>query len=350
MPPLNRAILQSLLPAFAALAAACVLLRIVVGVSGARLEIVRLRKLHRSEEGAVQSLSFVLTLPLFIMIVMFIVQVSQLMIGIMGVHYATFAAARAAIVWTPARVVGNTLGESEEIENQLQSPLSSERPINLTFTGSRTDFEGAQAYTSYKLEKILGAATLATAPVSPSRQMVEPINCSQCGVQAWAFQAMYQQLVSSTLSNSRITQRLLNKLSYAYWNTRVELAFFDKDTQEGPTYNPRELVLFDGLPQRNDEGEWIRDWVPHEVGWQDPLRLTVTHDFALLPGPGRFLAKFIVRANGEPDRVSSRVEVRGGSGDDVPWTRPAYTVPISASATLTNEGFKPLLPYEQNID
>ena len=110
------------------------------------------------------------------------------------------------------------------------------------------------------------------------------------------------------------------------------------------------LVLFDGLPQRNDEGEWIRDWVPHEVGWQDPLRLTVTHDFALLPGPGRFLAKFIVRADGEPDRVSSRVEIRGGSGDDVPWTRPAYTVPISASATLTNEGFKPLLPYEQNID
>lgn len=347
---LNRAILQSLLPAFAALAAAFVLLRIVVGVSGARLEIVRLRKLHCSEEGAVQSLSFVLTLPLFIMIVMFIVQVSQLMIGIMGVHYATFAAARAAIVWTPARVVGNTLGETEEIENALQSPLRTERPINLTFTGSQTDFEGTQAYTSYKLEKVLGAATLATAPVSPSRQMVDPVNCSQCGVQAWAFQAMYQQLVPSTRGSSRITQRLLNKLSYAYWNTRVELAFFDKDTQEGPTYNPRELVLFDGLPQRNDEGEWIRDWVPHEVGWQDPLRLTVTHDFALLPGPGRFLAKYIVRANGEPDRVSSRVEVRGGSGDDVPWTRPAYTVPISASATLTNEGFKPLLPYEQNID
>lgn len=322
----------------------------MVGVSGARLQITRLRKLHRSEEGAVQSLSFVLTLPLFIMIVMFIVQVSQLMIGIIGVHYATFAAARAAIVWTPARIVGNTLGEAEEIENELQPPLRTGTPINLTFTGSGTDFEGAPGYTSYKLEKILGAAAMATAPVSPSRQMVDPISCSQCGIQAWAFQAMYQQLVSSTQNRSRISQRLLNKLSYAYWNTRVELAFLDKDTQEGPTYNPRELVLFDGLPQRNDEGEWIRDWVPHEVGWQDPLRLTVTHDFALLPGPGRFLAKFIVRADGQPDRVSRRVEIRGAPGDSVPWVRPAYTVPISASATLTNEGFKPLLPYEQNID
>ena len=347
---LNRAILQALLPALAALAAAFILLRLVVGLSRARLEIARLGKLHRSEEGAVQSLSFVLTLPLFIMIVMFIVQVSQLMIGIMGVHYAAFAAARAAIVWTPARIVGNTMGEVEEIENELQPPLRTEIPIDLTFTGSGTDFEGAAGYTSYKLEKILGAAAMATAPVSPSRQMVDPISCSQCGVQAWAFQAMYQQLVPSSQSNSRIPMRLLNKLSYAYWNTRVELAFFDKDTQEGPTYNPRELVLFDGLPQRNDEGEWIRDWVPHEVGWQDPLRLTVTHDFALLPGPGRFLAKFIVRANGERDRVSSRVAIRGGADDQVPWIRPAYTVPISASATLTNEGFKPLLPYEQNID
>ena len=347
---MNRAVLQALLPALAALVAAFVLLRLVVQLSGARFQMARLWKLHRSEKGAVQSLSFVLTLPLFIMIVMFIVQVSQLMIGIMGVHYAAFAAARAAIVWTPARVVGSSMGEAEEIENELQPPLRDDTPLNLTFTGSGTDFEGSQASASYKLEKILGAAAMATAPVSPSRQMVEQVFCPQCGVQPWAFQAMYQRLVSSTQGNSKIPERLLNKLSYAYWNTRVELAFFDKDTLEGPTYNPRQLILFDGLPQRNDEGEWIREWIPHEVGWQDPIRLTVTHDFALLPGPGRFLAKFIVRADGEPDRVSSRVEIRGGAGDRVPWSRPAYTVPISASATLTNEGFKPLLAYEQNIN
>ena len=283
------------------------------------------------------------------MIVMFIVQVSQLMIGIMGVHYATFATARAAIVWTPARIAGGTMSEAKEIENELQPPLDDETPVKLIFTGSGTDFEGSNAYTSYKLEKILGAAALATAPFSPSRPTVEPIDCPQCGVQPWAVQAMYQQLVSSAQGTTKIPARLLNKLSYAYWNTRVELAFFDKDTLDGPTYNPRELILFDGLPQRNEEGEWIREWVPHEVGWQDPLRLTVTHDFALLPGPGRFLAKFIVRADGEPDNVSSRIEIRGGGDDDIPWLRPAYTVPISASATLTNEGFKPLLPYEQNI-
>ena len=49
-----------------------------------------------------QSLSFVLTLPVFIFIMMMIVQVSQLMIGIVVVHYAAFAAARSAAVWIPA--------------------------------------------------------------------------------------------------------------------------------------------------------------------------------------------------------------------------------------------------------
>lgn len=345
---MNREVLQALLPALAALAVGFILLRVTVRLSGARLDFRRITRLHRCEDGAVQSLSFVLTLPLFIMIVMFIVQVSQLMIGIMGVHYAAFAAARAAIVWTPARVGYGSMGSAEEIENELQPPLRAEAPLNLTFTGSGTDFGGFSS--SHKLEKVLGAAAMAIAPVSPSRQLVEQVLCSECGVQPWAFQAMYQRLVPSSQSNSRVPQRLLNKLAYAYWNTQVELAFRDKDTLEGPTYNPRELVLFDGLPQRNDEGEWIRDWVPHEVGWQDPMQLTVTHDFALLPGPGRFLARFIVRADGQPDRVSSRIRIRGGADDTVPWTRPAYTVPISASATLTNEGFKPLLAYEQNID
>lgn len=344
---MNRAVLQALLPALAALIVGFVLLRLLVRLSGARLEVRRLLRLHRCQEGGVQSLSFVLTLPLFIMIVMFIVQVSQLMVGIMGVHYATFATARAAIVWTPARIESGSTGGTRETENALRHPLTEETPLNLTFTGTRTSFQSRLSIGSYKLEKIFGAAALATAPFSPSRRMVEPLNCPQCGVQPWAVQALYEQLVPSSRENSKIPERLLNKLSYAYWNTRVELAFFDRDTREGPTYNPRELILIDGMPQYDDEGEWDRDWVPSEIGWQDPIRLTVTHDFALLPGPGRFLAKFIVRADGSGDRVSSRVTIRGSSEDSVPWTTPAYTVPISASATLTNEGFKPLLPYEQ---
>ena len=66
----------------------------LVRFSRAQLRLGRLFELHRDEVGSVQSLSFVLTLPLFIMIMMMIVQVSQLMIGTVVVHYAAYAAAR----------------------------------------------------------------------------------------------------------------------------------------------------------------------------------------------------------------------------------------------------------------
>ena len=51
-----------------------------------------------------QSLSFVLTVPMFIMLMLLAVQITQLMIGLMMVHYAAFAAARSASVWIPARM------------------------------------------------------------------------------------------------------------------------------------------------------------------------------------------------------------------------------------------------------
>src|SRR5687767_11915386 len=60
--------------------------------------------LHADELGSVQSLSFVLTVPLFIMLMLLAVQITQLMIGQIVVHYAAFAAARSAAVWIPARV------------------------------------------------------------------------------------------------------------------------------------------------------------------------------------------------------------------------------------------------------
>ena len=76
----------------------------MVRLSGLRPRLGRLRRLHRDQAGSVQSLSFVLTLPLFVMVMMLIVQVSQLMIGLIVVHYAAYAAARSAVVWIPANL------------------------------------------------------------------------------------------------------------------------------------------------------------------------------------------------------------------------------------------------------
>lgn len=345
---MHRAVLEALIPAFIALAIGFASLRVVVRVSGAKLDFRRLRRIHSCETGAVQSLAFVLTLPLFIMIVMFIVQVSQLMIGIMGVHYATFAAARAATVWAPARV--DSYSAPLERENILQPPLAEGAPVALQFDGDGAGAALPTGAESYKLNKIFGAAVTAVAAICPSRPVVQSVECTNCGVKPWAVADWYRQLVPSSTSNARIPQRLINKMSYAYWNTRVDLQFFDKDTREGPTYNPRELVIVDGMPIEIGENEWLRDWTPHEVGWQDPLQLTVTHDFALLPGPGRFLAKYIVRADGRADTVPQRVAVNGTLSNSVPWLEPTYTTRISASATLTNEGFKPLLAYEQELE
>ena len=60
----------------------------------------------RRRRRSAQALSFVLTLPIFMWVMMFIVQVSQLMIATIAVNYAAFAAARTAIVWIPANIAG----------------------------------------------------------------------------------------------------------------------------------------------------------------------------------------------------------------------------------------------------
>ena len=56
------------------------LLRGLIALSGARRRQHGIATLHRDQRGSVQSLSFVLTLPLFIMIVMAIIQITQITI------------------------------------------------------------------------------------------------------------------------------------------------------------------------------------------------------------------------------------------------------------------------------
>jgi hypothetical protein len=92
---------------------------------------------------------------------------------------------------------------------------------------------------------------------------------------------------------------------------------------KGPTYNPYDDP---GTP-----------WIPHEVGWQDPVTVEVEHHFALLPGPGRFLSKLLIRADGRPDTVSPRIFEENG----------VHKTAIFASATMTVEGLKSVRPYLQ---
>lgn len=335
---MHRQILLDCLPCLATMLGALAVLLLILRFSRARFDWSRLRSLHSCQDGGVQSLSFVLTLPMFLVVVLFVVQISQLMIGIMVVNYAAFASARAAAVWFPAQIQN---GAFLERENVLPEPITPDEWSGNPVTGNSVVLRYDSQFLaddSYKYHQVFAAAALACAPISPSRDLE---NSSQGNIDriTAAVQASYAAMVPSSQQNTRIPQRLANKLAWSFSQTAVRVQFVDKDTRLGPTYNPR-------VPVRREypDGtfEWVRVWNPHEVGWQDPVTTTVTHQFALLPGPGRFLAKYIVRADGQADRTSDRIDRSLAGNESV------YTTAITASATMTNEGFKSSVPFTQS--
>jgi len=318
---MHRAVLEAILPCLAALAIACAVLLLLIRISGARFDWRRLASLHRCQDGGVQSLAFVITLPIFLMIVQFIVQVSQLMNGIMVVHYAAFSAARSAVVWLPAEVGDDGFSLSEP-QNQIGM---------LGIDPARTPLVISADTPSYKLSRIRTAAVLGCAPIAPSRDLGLDITSASRPSQfaADAVTQLYRSLVPSSVKNGRINARLLNKIAYSDLNTTVQIEWRDAsdsrgtNTVVGPTYNPLDHPLPNIV------------FRPNEIGWQDAITVRVVHQFALFPGPGRFLAPFLVRDSGNPVVEENRTN----SG------RSVFTVAIPASATLTNDGLKSVRPY-----
>lgn len=318
---MHRAVLEACLPCLIALAVSLVALRLLVKFSGARFQWRRLKEVHTCQEGGVQSLAFVMTLPMFLVITQFIVQVNQLMTGVMAVNYAAYASARSAAVWFPA--AAGDFGQ-----NKLGMPITEGNSVLLT---SKSNL----VMGSVKYQQTFKAAALACGAISPSRGLGYELDETNSDAAA-VTRAMYAQLVPDSQNNGRINKRIDNKLAWSYRNTSVRISFVDKDTRKGPTYNPR-MPVYD-----QTTGTWTRDWDPHEIGWQDPVTCTVTHEFALLPGPGRFLAKYLVRADGQPDNIPERIKESQG-----PSREKVYTTKIWATATATVEGMKSVVPYDQ---
>ena len=46
----------------------------------------------------------------------------------------------------------------------------------------------------------------------------------------------------------------------------------------------------------------INEFHSNELGWQDQVTVTVKYELALLPGPGRLLARYVVGPGGQPIR------------------------------------------------
>lgn len=333
---MTRQILIACLPCFAVLCALIVVLRLLLAVGLPSWNWKRLGRVHACQQGGVQSLAFVLTMPIFVMVILLIVQVSQLMIAQMVIHYAAFAGVRSASVWLPAAVADPTteLNNYAEVENRLSDmPTSTD--------GYYTDYEVTSSNTSEKLWKVRMAVLQALMPLAPSRPVGARGQTAYLANVASANQRVYTTLVPAAQANQQLGTRIANKLNYADQNTRVVVEWIDssdpsgRDSLDYMSYNARNH----GYPDPEKQTTFRET----EIGWQDPITVYVIHQFALLPGPGRFLAAQLVRADGLPDRVSPRIKSAGR----VDASRTLYTTQIQAAATMTCEGWKSVKPMVQ---
>ncbi len=326
-----RSILLACVPYFAALIVGIALLRWFAGRFRMRLDFNRLGAIVRDQQGTVQSLSLVLTLPFFVLILLFIVQVAQLMAATIVVHYAAFAAARAAIVWIPARVDPyfeaenriNVYALDPHAPDQQLPELDPSSPLYGPSAGGLT-FIVLPGSTKYA--KIASAAVLACAAISPSARMPLP-GPDTTGPTAAILEEVYRAMVPTSQANPRTSERLRNKLAYAAQATRVEIRFYH------PNFEPPLVTYWLGP----DPGEFY----PNELGWQDPITVTVEYWLPLMPGPGRLLARPTPTGPGGGDSISPRVSTIPGSG--------VYVYPITATITLGNEGLKPVYPYREIV-
>jgi hypothetical protein len=291
-------------------------------LNSARLELGRLRVLHRDEGGAAQSLSFVLTLPFFVMIMLFILQASQVMIGTVVVHYAAFATARSAIVWIPARAgvePENCIGVhvvDPAAANQAPPSMVEPTPGGLTFL---VDSNGP------KFQKTREAALIATMPICPSRDLGMAPSGTGSAI-ADTMTAAYRAMAPGSAGMSGVPRRMANKLAYAEAATRLELRFYHRNT-DAPHWPvpPIDYVSPDPAVY----------FLENEMDWQDDVTVTLYHEMALLPGPGRFLSRLVTRPDGMSDEVAQKIHKTGS----------VYTYPLTASITLGNEGEKSVIPY-----
>jgi len=333
----NREILTACLPCFTVLCASFVVLRLLLSVGASSWNWRKVLRIHHCQQGGVQSLAFVLTMPLFVMVLLLIVQVSQLMVAQMVLHYAAFAGARAASVWLPTAIDSpeTELNDLAEVENRIGEPPTGS-------DGEFTAYEITASSISPKLWKVRAAVVQALMPLCPSRNLGIRGNMAFLPSLAAANLQLYDTLVASSTANSPMATRIANKLHYADQNTRVVLEWRDSQNPRGR--DSLDYIAYNVRNHTCPDPELQSTFRESEIGWQDPVTVYVVHQFALLPGPGRFLAARLVRADGLPDRVSPRIQSRS-----LDASRTLYTTQIQAAVTMTAEGWKSVKPVVQPL-
>ncbi len=347
---MGRAVLTACLPWLGLLAVSCLVLWLLARVNRARPEWRRLGRLHGDQGGSAQSFSFVLTLPFFLMVVLFILQISQLWIATIVVHYAAFSAARSAIVWIPARV--DPFQEPENCISHYQPHPDPKLPlVPPNFVGPDLTGETGMTYLVYfgtperplpypgtgaltaeatpKCRRILAAAVMALIPIGPSLKGESDPGPPQAG--SWgglldsAQRAFHALAPGHYATDDGVNRRMARKLAYTLENTAIEIRFYHANS-EVP------LHRWDKEPDR-DEFRAVWGMSGSELDWQDPITVTVFYNLQLLPGPAKFLSGLAPRL---PDWPFA------------PQRPDVY--PIRATATLGNEGEKSVIPYVESMD
>jgi hypothetical protein len=324
---MTREVLLACLPWLGALILSVACVYGLMRVNRFRICLGRLRDLHSDLRGGVESVSFVLTMPALVMLMMFIVQVSQVMIAQVVVEYAAYAGARAAVVWIPADMLSpegpnciSAYSPDPDAEDQQPPIIDPTHPDYGPSAGGMTYLVEPG---SPKYERIASASVNACLPISPSRPMqgleLPPEEESTSAV----VRAAYHSIVPDADQNLKIPVRLNNKLAYSNENTDVEVRVYHKNKE------PPLLRYY----LRYDPGQFYCN----EFGWQDLVTVTVKHRLALLPGPGRLLSRYEEGPSGR-DRVAENISHTGY----------VYTYPLEASVTMGIEGQIPVIPYVQN--
>lgn len=354
---MQRHVLLAILPEIAVLAIAVGAAWLLIRLTRSRPDWRHAARLASDQRGAVQSLSFVLTVPLFIMVMMFIVQLSQLTIAKVVVEQAAVASARSAQVWIPADLT--TLGEGAENHLPCFQPMGElVGPDGWRYT------RYLAPQTGLKYAKIRQAAVQAVVPICPSRSTGVPLTAGGQQIAQSLLTATYRY-APVLASNPMVPARLMNKLAYALGNTEVVIEIRHKENEP-----PLQTYLIDPYPAEFGCGE---------LGWHDQLIVTVTHNFALLPGPGRLLARRVSGSSGSMSggttgsgttgsgTTGSGTTTGGGYGstarapsgpsygasidpvaDRIQSRNGVFVYALQATARVYNEGQKPRLGYRQS--
>lgn len=314
---MHRQIIVACLPSLGVVLVSLAVAWLLVRLTRAQFDWRHLANLAGDQRGAVQSLSFVLTVPAFIMILMLIVQMSQITIGKVAVEYSALASARAAQVWIPADLSPIGGGGPNRLPCWQVTKLE-QGPDGWGYLTYRFPRQGV------KYQKIRQAAVQALVPICPSRDTAAPLGSggSQIAQSQHAAALVYAPALAA---NTRIPDRIRNKLAYAMNNTDVLIEFRHKETEP-----PLGTYLI---------GPYYEEFQCGEMGWHDEIIITVSHEFALLPGPARLLARKSPLPGATYDSVAAQIKSQNG----------VHVYSMRATARLYNEGQKQRLGYVQSL-